>query len=258
MILSRVVHLLTLSLVASVLVSSARAAEETIDSLLNKLPPPNKLVKPHVQQALQDPALKDALAKRAFAAADRGDSASALKLGRELAQKNPKSAFAHLLHGATAMDMHQWPEAEQALRASIAIEADHGIAHLALGVVEIALHRYAAALSPLQEASRLQPGWAVGWLLSSQCAAELGRREESLTFARRATTIEPGWVYTWLQLGRAEKAMGHAQETLNAVAHAAALSPNNAEMQAIVGFGYINLNHIPQAIPPLERAARLS
>jgi len=251
---SRVVRVVTSSLTAIVSISSARAAEETIDSLLNRLPPPNKLVRPHVQQALQDPALKDPLATRAFAATD---PAKALSLAQQLAQKDPKSAFAHLLHGATAMDMRQWPEAEQALRASIAIEADRGITHLALGVVEMVQHRYAAALPPLQEANRLQPSWAIGWLLCSYCATELGHREESLTFAKRGTSIEPDWVYAWLQLGRAEKAMGHPQETLNAVARAAALSPNDSEMQAIVGFGYINLNRIAQAIPALERAARL-
>jgi tetratricopeptide (TPR) repeat protein len=250
----RVVRVVISSLTAIVSISSARAAEETIDSLLNRLPPPNKLVRPHVQQALQDPALKDPLANRVFAAAD---PAKALSLARQLAQKDPKSALAQLLHGATAMDMRQWPEAEQALRSSIAIAADRGITQLALGVVEIVQHRYAAALSPLQEANRLQPSWAIGWLLCSHCATELGHREESLTFAKRATSIEPNWVYAWLQLGRAEKAMGRPQETLNAVARAAALSPNDSEMQAIVGFGYINLNRITQAIPPLEHAARL-
>jgi tetratricopeptide (TPR) repeat protein len=252
---SHISRIVTFSLAAILTLSSAYAVEESIDSLLKKLPPPEKLVKPRVQQALEDPAFKDPLAKRVFAAAD---GATALKLGRELAQKDPKSAFAHLLHGATAMDMRQWPEAEQALRNSIALQANHGIVHLVLGVVEMVQHRYAAALPSLQEASRLEPSWATGWMLSSQCAAELGHREESLTFARRATSIEPDWVYTWLQLARAEKLVGHPEGTLNAIVHAAALIPNSADLSAVVGFSYINLNRISQAIPPLERAARLN
>jgi len=246
------------SLVAAISFSSAGAAEESIDTLLNKLPSPEKLVAPRVREAKEDPAFKDPLVTKIFIAASLGDHAKALAEGRQFAQKNPKSFFAQFLYGTTAMDMSQWPEAGAAMRSSIAIDANHGIVHLALGVVEMAQKHYSAALPSLQAANRLQPKWATGWLLASQCAAELGHREESLTFARRATSIEPDWVYTWLQLGRAEKAAGHPQETLNAIVHAAALSPNSADLSAVVGFSYINLNHIPQAIPPLERAARIN
>ncbi len=256
MILSRLFCFAGFSLVVAVSLSPARAAEESIDTLLKKLPSPEKLVAPHVQEAKEDPAFKDPLSQKIFLAAGSGDHAKALAESRELAQKNPKSFFAQFLHGAAAMDMEQWPEAAAALRSSIAINANQGIVHLALGAVEMVQKHYAAALPPLEQANKLKPTWALGWLLSSECAAELGHRDESLTFARRATSIEPKWVFAWLQLGRAEHAAGHPQETLNAIVHAAALSPNDADLSAVVGFSYINLNQIPQAIQPLERAAR--
>src|ERR1700722_19248133 len=130
---ARIVRIFSLVLVATVSIRVAQSAQESIDSLLNKLPPPNKLVKPHVQQALEDPAVKDPLADRAIAAEARGDFGTGLTLGRQLAQKDPKSAFAHLFHGATAIDAERWPEAEQALQASITIDAGHGVSHLLLG-----------------------------------------------------------------------------------------------------------------------------
>jgi tetratricopeptide (TPR) repeat protein len=61
----------------------------------------------------------------------------------------------------------------------------------------------------------------------------------------------------WIQLAKSEKALGHTEGTFNAILKAAEVSPDNGLMLAVVGFSYINLGRIPQAIPPLERAARL-
>src|ERR1043166_9664508 len=94
---------------------SARGAEASIDSLLKKLPPPEKLVKAHVEQALADPALKDPLARNAVSAADSGNYSKALGLARQLTQKDPNSAFAHILLGALAMEAKQYSEADSAL-----------------------------------------------------------------------------------------------------------------------------------------------
>src|SRR6266478_693763 len=51
--------------------------------------------------------------------------------------------------------------------------------------------------------------------------------------------------------------LGHNEATLNAIAKTAALSPDSGEIFASLGFGYINLNRVLQAIPPLQRAAKL-
>ena len=85
-------QLVSTLLVVVVSVFPARAAEESIDTLLNKLPSPQKMVRPRVQEALQDPATKNPLASRAFAALESGDYRGALNLGRQLVQKAPNSA----------------------------------------------------------------------------------------------------------------------------------------------------------------------
>ena len=93
---------------------------------------------------------------------------------------------------------------------------------------------------------------------ASVSADRLGKHDQSLAFAKRGTSIEPNWLYAWIQLARAEKAVGHAQRTLDAIVRAAALSPNSADMLAAVGFSYINLNRVAQAIQPLDRASKMS
>ena len=108
-----------------------------------------------------------------------------------------------------ANDAKRYSEAENALRASLKIDANHGISHLVVAVVKMNENHFADALAPLQETSRLEPAWAVGWLLSSICAENLAHHDQSLSFAKRATSIEPDWIYTWIQLARTEKAAGH-------------------------------------------------
>ena len=236
---------------------SPARADESIDTLLNKLPPPQKIVRPRVQQAMQDPATKDPLVTRALAAGDAGDNGTALRLGRELAQKSPNSWFAHSFHAACALDAEQWDEARGAAQKSLSLGGNHGLVHLMLGVSEMNLGHYAAALPSLEQTNKLQATWAVGWLLASVCAEHLGRHDQSIAFAKRGTSIEQDWIYTWIQLGRAEKAAGHPQETLNAIVRAAALSPSSAGVLEAVGYSYINLNRIAQAIQPLDRAAKI-
>lgn len=45
---------------------------------------------------------------------------------------------------------------------------------------------------------------------------------------------------------------------MDAIAHGAEVSPDSATMLTIVGYSYINLNRLQQAIPPLTRAAKMA
>ncbi|HZR79374.1 MAG TPA: hypothetical protein VFA58_09195, partial [Chthoniobacterales bacterium] len=179
----RLVQIVVFAIAGTISLAQARA-DESIDSLLNKLPPPEKIVRPRVQQAMQDPATKDPLVTRALAAGDAGDHATSLRFARELAQKDPNSWFAHSFHAACALDDDQWAEASAAAQKSISLHAGFALNHLMLGVAEMNQGHYAAALPSLDQTNRLQPAWGVGWLLGSICADHLGRRDQSLAFAK--------------------------------------------------------------------------
>ena len=237
-----------------------KAEDPSIDKLLKKLPPPEKLVKPQVEKELQrrDPAADDPLTKQVFGAAFRNDPRGELSFSRQLAKKDPGSLFANVLHGLASMDARQWPEASQAFRTGISIRPDVGGVHLALGASEMIQNHFEAAIPSLRRSSELETSWAVGWLLASECEACLKHWQESVALAKRATATEPSWVFTWLQLARAENRSGSPQGALDAMIHASEVNPDNADIQAVVGFGFINLNRLPEAIPHLERAARLA
>lgn len=240
--------------------SAVRAQDPSIDRLLKKLPPPEKLVKPTVERAASqpDPALRDPLGSQIVSAAQANNAGRALDLSRKLSAKYPKSAGSECLHGIVALRFRQYGEAAPAFRRAIALSPNFSLAHFGLAATEVFQDHYAAAIPPLKELTRLEPQYGFGWLALSDCALRCGRKQESLEYARRATKVAPSSASAWMQLARAENAAGSAEAALQALTRGAEVSPDSSEMLATVGFAYINLNRIAQAIPPLQRAARLT
>lgn len=236
------------------------AQDASIEQLLKKLPPPEKLVKPSVERALEqpDPALRDSMVNDIAAAPRNRNAPRALELSRRLAIRYPRSAGAQCLRGVLALDLRQYGEAALAFRQSIAIQPTLALSHFGLAVIEGEQGRFSKAMPHLLQFARLEPKSPSGWQALSDCAWRLGRKEESLGYAKRAVSVAPASIGTWLQLARAENALGHTDGVLNALTRAAEISPDSAEILSLVGFSYINLNRIPQAIRPLQRAAQLA
>jgi tetratricopeptide (TPR) repeat protein len=236
------------------------AQDPSIDRLLKKLPPPEKLVKPTVERAVRqpDPALRDPLVPQIDSAARANNTGRALDLSRKLSAKYPKSAGSECLHGIVALDIRQYGEAASAFRHAIALSPNFSLAHFGLAATEVFQEHYAAAIPPLKELMRLEPQFGFGWLALSDCCLRSGRRQEGVEYALRATKVVPSAASAWLQLARAENSVGNADATLQALTRGAEVSPDSATMLATIGFAYINLNRIQQAIPPLQRAAHLA
>src|SRR5690242_8208630 len=85
----------------------APGQDPSIDRLLSKLPPPEKLGKPPVQQALQldDPAAKDPIVKQIVQAEQARNFQQALNLSRKLTERYPRSPVAYSLRGILALHL---------------------------------------------------------------------------------------------------------------------------------------------------------
>ena len=206
-----------------VLASSALAQDASIDRLLNKLPPPEKLVKPPVKQAMEqpDPAFKDPMGRQISRAIEMYNFPQALNLSRKLTERYPHSAASQCLRGALAFDLRQLGEASSCFRAATNIQPKFALAHFCLAWLEAAQEHYAAAIPHLQRLAELEPKAYVSYYALSDCTLRLGRKQESLDYAKKAAALAPSVVYTWLQLSRAEKAIGHNEATLAAITKAA-------------------------------------
>ncbi|PYL94980.1 MAG: hypothetical protein DME28_03390 [Verrucomicrobia bacterium] len=251
-------QVLITALVAS-LISTLHAQDPSIDRLLSKLPPPEKIAKPPLHQAVQtdDPAAKDPLVRQVLQAALGRNLPLALNLSRKLAERYPRSAGAQILRGYFAIDVQQYAEATTALHSAIAIQPRLTLAHFGLALIEGKQNHFAAAMPHLRRVVEIDPKAAGAYYALSDCALRTGRKQESVEYAQKAAALAPQNVYMWIQLARAERSLGHTDATLNAIARGADVSPDSAPMLAAIGFSYINLDRIPQAIPPLRRAAQL-
>lgn len=206
------------ALILGALVSPASGAgDASIDRLLSKLPPPEKLVRQ------PDPLLNDPLAKKAIAAINARNFPRALGLARQLSQHYPTNAIARGLHGWLALAQQKYGEASSEFRSAIAIEPKYSFAYFNLGIAEFAQNHLAIALQNFQQVVRLEPQAEIAWITSSDCAAKLGRRQESLDYAKRATVVAPRSAIAWLQLARAESALGNKVASQRALARAKGL-----------------------------------
>jgi tetratricopeptide (TPR) repeat protein len=232
--------------------ASLHAEDASIDKLLRKLPPPEKIIQPSARKALEkpDPAFKDSLATQIVVAVRTWNFQQALGLSRKLTDRYPRSAGAQALRGALAYDLRQFAEALAAFRTATTIDPKYPFAYFGLAAVEATQGQYAAAIPHLQQVLKLQPNAAAAYYVLSDCAFHLGRKEESANYARKGAALAPSDGYMWLQLAKAQKALGHTDATLDAIAKAAQVSPDSGMMLAVLGFSYINLNRIQQAIPP--------
>jgi tetratricopeptide (TPR) repeat protein len=240
--------------------SAASAQDPSIDKLLKKLPPPEKLVKPTVKRAVSqpDPAFRDPLISQIVSAAQANSPGRALEFCRKLSAKYPKSAGSECLRGIVALTFDQYGEAASGFRHSIALSPSLSLAHFGMAATEFFQNHYAAAIPHLKAVTRLEPDYGFAWQALSDCSLRIGRKQESVEYALRATKITPSSGSAWLQLARAQNAVGNGTATLQALTRGAEVSPDSATILATVGFGYINLNRIQEAIPPLQRAARLA
>ncbi len=183
-------------------ICSAPAADEAIDRLINKLPPPQKFV---------DPAISDPLAKRIQPALKAHNYGVALDLSRRLAKKYPKSLGSQMMHGFLAFSFRNSKEAMDAYQAAISIRSDFPPAYVGMGVTNIAQNRFDAALASFQRVTRLLPQADVGWIGCSICAEKLGQKRDSLEFARRATSVAPTSIGAWMQAAHEESLAGNVQ-----------------------------------------------
>jgi tetratricopeptide (TPR) repeat protein len=103
--------------------SSFAAEDASIDRLLSKLPPPEKIIKPSAPQAQQrtDPVLQDELFIGGFVAANMGNSSQARFYFRKLAEKYPQSETALIFWGEFAYRLRYYDEATAAFQKALAL-----------------------------------------------------------------------------------------------------------------------------------------
>ena len=198
-------------------VASSPAEDASVDQLIKKLPPPEKVA----QSAIAlDPAIRDPLTKQIVDSAKAMNFGTAYALSKKLAGRYPKSAVAQCLYGRFALIMRNFREATAAYGKAIADQPNLAIAYLGRGVSEVGQQNFSAAMSDYHQVTRLAPKVDIGWVALSACAEKMGRKTESLNHAREATAVAPSSALAWYQLSREEGLSGNKQAADKALARA--------------------------------------
>jgi tetratricopeptide (TPR) repeat protein len=205
------------SLLIAASIATVRAEDASVDQLIKKLPPPEKVAQSAV--AL-DPAVRDPLTKQVVDSVKAMNFGNAYALSQKLASRYPKSAIAQCLHGRFALMLRRYSEATAAYGKAIAVQPNMAIAYLGRGVSKAGQQDFAAAMSDYRQVTRLAPKVDVGWVALSACAEKMGRKRESFDAARQATTVAPSSALAWYQLSRQEGLSGNKQAADKALARA--------------------------------------
>ncbi len=253
--------LVLIALVGLHAASGQTVKDPTVDDLIKKLPPPEKLVKPPVTRAVEKAGEtltdKDPLVRQMLSLINARRYPDALKVARVVAQNHPRSEAAHGLHGALAFVLNQRTEALAAFRAATVAAPRSTFGYFFIAVIEADGNHFSAAIPPLQKLVEIDPHDYIGFYALSDCAHHVGRNQDALTYAKKATALAPASPFCWVQLALCERTLGHTDGTLTALTKAADVSPDTAPLLASVGYSYINLDRTAQAIGPLQRAARM-
>ena|SRR5689334_20072932 len=186
------------------------AQNASVDQLIKKLPPPEKVGK-------TDPAGRDPLAKQIAASAKAMNFGNAYALSQKLVAKYPQSAGAEALQGQLALAMRRYSEAASAFHKAISLQPDFAFAHLGLALTDLSQQRFKAAMTDFGQVTHILPNNEIGWIGLSVCSEKLGRKKESLDYARRSTSVAPSSFAAWQQLAREEGVSGNQQAAAKAM-----------------------------------------
>src|SRR5581483_3279431 len=107
------------------------AQDSSIDKLLKKLPPPEKIVQ-------ADAASQDPLARKIVEAIKSSNFGNAYAMSQKLAARYPKSADAQSVHGQLALALKHYPQASNAFQKSISLQPNNAFAYVGLALSEAA------------------------------------------------------------------------------------------------------------------------
>lgn len=177
-------------------------------------------------------------ADEALSAADqarrRGDPEAALAILTDAAREIPSNALVHLDRGAVLGELGRYEEAEIALRAGLALAANHVAGHLTLAKVLVSAHQYAEALTAIDFYARLVGNEGQGFdghYVRGLAFRHLNRLQEAEAELHRATALEPSHADALLNLAAVLASRGASEEALAYLRKAAGLHPDSGDIR---------------------------
>jgi Flp pilus assembly protein TadD len=233
--------------------------DASIDKLLGKLPPPEKIIKPSAQQPAQqkDPVFHDALFVYAFSAAYLGDLRQARFYSRKLSEKYPQSEIPQLLCGEFAYRQHYYDEASKAFLRATTLAPRDAYAWMELAKAENTSGHTGSALNALSKAAEISP-------MDGELAAVVGFSyinlnmvPQAIPVLQRAAKLLPQDYLVQSQLGYCLLMTGQPDSAISYLQKGAHLNSSYGAVWEHLGVAYKQKGRNAEAIVALENATRL-
>jgi len=207
-----------------------------------------------VQLSPGDPAAWTRLSEAYEAAGSLELSAVALTQAVRL---EPAGAARHFNLGALLSRLRRWRDALPHFQEALRLDRDRAHNWRAVGRVLDELEQYGDAARHLQEALRRDPGLkdtrtSLGWALY-----RAGRWDEAVIAFEEAAQREPHDFWLWLGLGVAYDGTGRYDDAAAAYRLAQRIEPTRGALSVELGRVLLHQSRPADALPHLERAARL-
>lgn len=169
----------------------------------------------------------------------------------------PQSAELRDELGSIYAQRKDWPEAQQAFSAALAMNPQLAAAHLHLGMTLEAEHQ-AGAAAELRKAYELAPDNGEIQLEYARMVAAQGDDREAIPLLRRAVERNPGATAAAYELGLALQRANQVNEAIPLLQKAAAAESRNADVLANLGMALCQAQRAKDAVPILQRAVSLA
>jgi Flp pilus assembly protein TadD len=233
---------------------AAAAEDASIDRLLKKLPPPEKLVK---QSAPQDPALKDPLLTYAITSVMLRDLSQARLYSRKLSEKYPHSEVAALVYGNVAYRSRYYAEAAGAFRKALTLAPRDAYTWMDLAIVENAMGHIGTALDAMVKAAQFSPNDGDLAAVLGFSYINLNRVPQAIPHLQRAAKLLPRDYLVQSQLGYCLLVTNQTNAAIGYLQKGATLNSRYGPVWEHLGVAYKKQGRSSDAVVALENATRL-
>lgn len=130
----------------------------------------------------------------------------------------------YLEAGEEHLRLEEWPQAEDAFRKAVALDADSAIARSKLGVALARQRRLDEGIEALRQAIQLNPRYAAAYSNLGNVYREQGRMDEALRAYQQAIEADPDYWVAHQNLGTLYKEKGRFTEAVGEFRKATRLS----------------------------------
>ena len=239
--------------------TAVHAEDASIDRLLGKLPPPEKIIKPSAQAQAkqQDPALNDPLVVQIFTLAYMGKVSEARLYSRKLSEKYPRSEAPLILWGECAYRLRYYDEAAGVFRRATTVAPHDGYIWLELAKAENSLGHIGTALTAMTRAAEISPNDGELAAVIGFSYINLNKVPQAISPLQRAAKLLPQDYLVQSQLGYCLLVTGQTNAAIGALQRGATLNSKYGPVWEHLGVAYKKRGRHGDAVVALENATRL-